>query len=85
MISKDTINQEHQLITQTLMYFIEDLELKYQREMSDTKFTILNITERIDMIVDAIFQKISSTLVENVYLKFFLRRTLNLDFVLILI
>lgn len=85
MISKDTIIQEHQLITQTLMYFIEDLELKYQREMSDTKFTILNITERIDMIVDAIFQKISSTLVENVYLKFFLRRTLNLDFVLILI
>lgn len=85
MISKDTIIQEHQLITQTLMYFIEDLELKYQREMSDTKFTILNITERIDMIVDAIFQKISSTLVENVYLKFFLRRTLNLDLVLILI
>lgn len=85
MISKDTINQEHQLITQTLMYFIEDLELKYQREMSDTKFTILNITERIDMIVDAISQKISSTLVENVYLKFFLRRTLNLDLVLILI
>lgn len=67
------------------MYFIEDLELKYQREMSDTKFTILNITERIDMIVDAISQKISSTLVEKVYLKFFLRRTLNLDLVLILI
>ena len=34
MISKDTIIQEHQLITQTLMYFIEDLELKYQREIN---------------------------------------------------
>lgn len=56
--------------------YIEDPELKYQMKMPDNKFSYFSITERIDKIFNSIFQKISSTLGEKVFLKFFLRRTL---------
>ena len=44
--------------------------------MPDNTFSHLSITERIDDIFNLIFQKISSFLGDNFFLKFFLRRTL---------
>lgn len=58
------------------MNYIIDPELKYIQTIPGGKFSILSITQRIDIIFNMICKKINDVIGDKIGLKFFLRRTL---------